>query len=768
MAIKKTKVNKGFSPKGQGGLFGGGQTRPREDSVTGTSNSHIEILGAISEGEIVGVKDGEKGVYIDNTPLMNADGSLNFQGVTYVSVNGTQNQPRLPGFADSVNSETQIGTEVKFNLPVTRQIVNKNVDSLIVRLGFLLQEFPSDGGVTGSSVHFKIYVKEGTGPYVERISEIKSGRYSALTEFEYKLPVNNANGTIDRFFIKVERVTATDTDLNKFQRQVVFQSYIESIDTKLNYPNTAVVGIRLQAAQFSSAPSFSFLTQGKKIQIPINATVNPANGSLIYSNVPWNGVFYTPNDYCCDPAWILWDLLTSTRYGLGKQIKAKHLDRYSFLAISKYCNEYVPDGLGGVEPRFLVNVVIEGKQDAFRVIEALRSVFRGYSYFVNGALSFVSDKPTPPTMQFTQADVEEGMFSYSRTGLKARHTIAHVTWIDKDDKYKRAVETVEDAEAIQQFGVRPIEISAFGCTSRGQARRLGLATLITEKLEQETVTFKARAYAVDCTPGTVIRIADSKRSDVRYGGLLVDGNASQVTLDQPVRIEAGKTYTIFCMLVDGTIQERIITNSPGDHTVITVNITFSVMPAIEANWLISTTDIQPQLFRVLNRTAVPGTEDTVYEIMALQYEPLKYNAIEYGWKLPPPQIRQTIPTVTNLPRNLTVNFQIIGKGILKTFVLTAVWQFPLNGTTKDQFIASYLVEYKIGENGDWQGTTSTNNLFIEYPGLARGAYTVRVAAVDLYGSSSKWVESTPITLGVINASANATIEDTTFFITTDL
>ena len=748
MDKSKKNVNKGFSPSGSGGLFKSKPKSPAEANVSGYSNSNLQILAGLSEGTIGGLVNGAQSIYIDDTPVTNADGSINFPGLTFDTRNGNNNQSYMPGFADSVNSETRLGTEVKYNLPVTRQIINKNCDSIIVKLGFVLQEYPTAGGVIGSKVDFAIQIKEGSGAFITRLAPSISGRYSSLTEFEYRFPVGNLGGTVSTFSVRVIRLSPTEANLDRVQKQVIFQSYTECVETKLSYPNTALIGIKLDASQFTSEPKLTFDVNGVQIAIPTNAVVT-ADGGLDYSGV-WDGNFYTPNASCADPTWILWDLLTNKRYGLGKQIQTQNLDRWSFFVISKYCNQYVPDGANGAERRFLTNFVLEGKEDAFKVIETLRSVFRGFSYYINGALFFASDMPGTPVMQFTQADIEEGMFSYSRTGLKARHTVAVVTWIDPNDNYNRAIETVEDAESIAIYGVRPIEISAFGATTRGQARRAGLALLMTEKLENETVSFKCRAFGINCRPGMIISVADSKRADIRYGGLIAGFNQNQITLDSSVELFAGQAYTLTCMLSDGTIIENAITNNSGKYDTVSISSAYSSPPLVEGNWIISSSVVQPQLFRVLNRSAVSGSEETMYEITALKYDGSKYGAIDFNYPLETRSIRSAAPKVVTPPSNVLSGYQTYGS----SYLLTATWTGAYLNGKQDPFIASYLVSYKREINGIWQGTTSTVNLSAEFPGLVTvGLYFIRVAAVDLSGNASVYVESTGLNLGTVNAVA---------------
>jgi predicted phage tail protein len=751
---------KGFKPKisGRGGKK---NKKPKEQADSGRSVSYAQMLGIVSEGEIEGLVDGAQGIYFDETPAQNSDGSSNFTNFSWDWRSGTQAQDRIPGFSDEISSETNVGTEVKQPIPVTRTITNANLDIIRVRLGVVLQEYPPKGGVLGLKIQFRVYVKEGAGAFVLRLDQTIKGRYSSLTEFEYNFPVNNLGGTVNNFSVRVERVTPQDSDTTRYQRVLQWRTLIEVTEAKLRYPNSALFGFRFDAAQFESLPQISLKLAGRKIAIPTNATPTATRG-LTYSGI-WDGTFYVPSVAIADPAWILYDLITNTRYGLGRYINQDQIDKWALYEISQYCNEYVPNGEGGTEHRFQCHVLLEGKEEAYKVIESIRSIFRGFSYWMNGAISFAADKPASPVAQFTQADIENGMFSYSRTGLKSRHTIALVTWLDPDDFYRQTIETVEDSEGIAKYGVRELEMSAFACTSKGQARRAGLAALLTERLETETVTFRVRAYGAYTKPGDIIRISDAKRADIRYGGLIADSTQDSVTLDNPVALDAGEDYTLTIMMADGTVVERTVINPPGSHTTLNLDEPLDEPPPLESNWILASTTVQPQLFRVLNRVPAPGSREMLHEITALEYRSDKYNAIEQGWSLTPRPTINRVPVVVNVPRNIALSYRAVNNGASFTYTLDASWQYPLNNGTRDQFITSYFVEYSKGDGGDWIDTRTVTSTGTQYEGLSSGKYYVRVAAIDINGKSSRWVESSPILLTNINYSAVFTTQQTTIF-----
>ncbi|MBW4478648.1 MAG: hypothetical protein KME54_17750 [Tolypothrix brevis GSE-NOS-MK-07-07A] len=765
MPKKKRSRPKGaqvLNLSGSGGILGK-KSKPKEEADSGRSTSIAQMLGIVSEGEIEGLANGTQSIYFDETPTQNSDGSQNFQSFTWDWRSGTQGQDRLAGFSDEISSETNVGAEIKQQFPLTRSIINANLDIIRVRIAIVLQEYPPKGGVLGSKIQFRIYVKEGQGAFVQRLDQTIKGRYSTLTEFEYNFPVNNLGGTVNDFSVRVERVTPQDADTTRYQRALTWRTLIEATETKLRYPNSALFAFRFDVAQFESIPQISLKLAGRKIAIPTNATPTATRG-LQYNGI-WDGTFYIPSVAVADPAWILYDLVTNSRYGLGRYINQSQIDKWALYEISQYCNEYVPNGEGGTEHRFQCHVLIEGKEEAYKVIESIRSIFRGFSYWMNGAISFAADKPGSPVAQFTQADIENGMFSYSRTGLKSRHTIALVTWVDPDDFYKQTIETVEDPEGIAKYGVRELEMSSFACTSRGQARRAGLAALLTEHLETETVTFRVRAYGAYTKPGDIIRISDAKRADIRYGGLIASSTRGSVTLDNPVVLNSGETYTLTVMMGDGTVTERTVTNAPGSHTTLNLNSFSSDPPPAESNWILASTTVQPQLFRVLNRLPAPGSGEMLHEITALEYRSDKYNSIEQGWSLTPRPTINRVPLVVNAPRNILLSYRAINSGDFFIYTLNASWQYPLNNGQRDPFITSYFVEYRYGDDGDWVETRTVDNTNTQFEGLQFGKYYVRVAALDINGKSSRWVESYPISFSDVNYSAVFTDQLTSIFAT---
>ncbi|NBN88653.1 MAG: host specificity protein J, partial [Proteobacteria bacterium] len=366
---------------------------------------YAQVLDLISEGEIEGLKNGYQSIFIDNTPLQNADGTYNFQNVSIATRNGTQNQTYIPGTSD-VEDEKAVGVEVQYASPVVRSITDTSVNAARITITVpQLQTFTNEGDVLGSQVGLRIYVQYNGGGYQEVIADTISGRTGDAYQRDYFINL----ASVYPIDIKVERDRPDSTD-PKVVNAFSWTSYTEIIYAKLRYPNSALVWTRIDAEQFNRIPSRSYLIRGIKVRIPNNATVDSVTGRLIYAGI-WNGTFGAAQ-WCSDPAWILWDLLTSTRYGFGDHIEAAQLDKFAFYAASQYCSELVPDGFGGQEPRFSCNVNIQTAEDAYKLINDMCSVMRCMPYWSTGALTISQDKPADTAYLFTLANVTEEGFSY--------------------------------------------------------------------------------------------------------------------------------------------------------------------------------------------------------------------------------------------------------------------------------------------------------------------------------------------------------------------
>lgn len=728
-----------------GGAGFGGKKKPREDKESGISAAYAHIVYALGEGPIEGPIGWTKGIYLNETPVQNADGSFNFKNFGGDFRPGTSEQTPMAAFGDEVVSETPVNVEVKHNLPVTRALNNANIDVIRVRLAFQLQEAPSDGGVLATSIAFRIYIKEGSGPYQVRLEQEITARYSSPVEFERDFPVNNFGGTVTNFGVRVERMTPQDEDTTRYQRNMSFKAYGEVVKVKLSYPHTALLGMQYSAEQFDSLPTLGIKCGGRLIRIPTNSTVARDRG-LDYSGV-WDGNFYQAPIATSCPAWIFFDLLTNTRYGLGRYIKEENIDKWAIYDLSRYCNEmifagdYASDfGYGEVlnfERRFQCDVVLQNKEDATRVIDAFRSIFRGFAYWTQGVLKMEADRPGTPSLIVTQADIQDGMFTYTTTPLRSRHSVARVTWIDRENLYKEAIESVEDQVSIDKYGWRELDMSAFACVRRGQAYRAGWAALLSERLETETVRFRMRPYGAYLYPGVIIKVMDSARSEARFSGLVVDCIANQITIDHPVNIASGERFVISVLSPSGNLMEKEVfpMGVATGTTELLISQPFGMndIPVPESPWILTSATVQAKLFRVLTVTQVSGDGGMMYECTALQYVHEKYTKIDTDYFIPAAPRPATPPAKPPVVLDLKATLEEVS---VTERSLVAVWRKP------NEFITGYIAQYR-AIAGEWSGEVQSTYSSAAWT-VPAGKYYVRVSGFDFEGRVSDWKEIGPI------------------------
>jgi hypothetical protein len=622
---------------GKGG--GGGAARTPTTARDGLdSRQYAELIDLISEGEIQGLKDGFKSIYLDNTPLQNPDGTYNFQNVTVYTRNGTQNQDAIP-FAGEIEDERGVGVTVRNDGPVTRTITDSQTDAVRITISVPRLEFiTNEGDTVGESFRLQIQIQYNGGGFSTVIDDTVSGRTGDPYQKAYLV---NLGGTFP-VDVRMVRLTADSNDL-RLSNEFTWTSYTEIIYSRLAYPNSALVGIRIDAEQFNNIPQRSYLIRGIKVRIPNNATVDQTTGRLTYAGI-WNGTFGAAQ-WCSDPAWILFDLITSSRYGLGEHLDTAQLDKFAFFSASQYASELVPDGFGGYEPRFSCNVNIQTSEEAYKLINDMCSVFRAMPYWAVGSLTVSQDKPVDPAYLFTLANATEEGFSYSGSSLKTRPNVAVVSYLDlslRDITY----EVVEDAEAIAKYGVVKTELSAFACTSRGQAHRIGEWLLYSERYEGETVAFATSMDAgVIVRPGQVISIADPVKAGARRGGRISSATTTAITVDDATGLTT--PGTISAILPAGTVELRTVQSIVG--SVITVTSAFSTAPGANSVWVYETSNIQTSTWRVLGIAEQDGSK---YAITALSYNASKYGFVERDQPLQERDITD-LNIIPAAPTNLT-------------------------------------------------------------------------------------------------------------------
>lgn len=697
-----------------GGKAGGSGGGLSEQGDTLKSQSYAQVLDLICEGEIGGLVDGMKSIYLDDTPIMNADGSSNFTSVSYATVNGTQTQSTIAGF-DQVRAETNVGLEAKISSgPVVQSITNLNATSVAVTVQIPSLTFlDTSGNLGGTDVNFAFDVNNNGGGWVEKINDTISGKSSSSYQRQYRINLPSGGP----WQIRLRRITPDSTSSSTLSNKTVFQSFTEIIDAKLRYPNSALVALKIDAAQFRAIPRRGYDVKLLKIKFPTNATVR-ADGSLAYSGT-WAGTFQI--GWCACPAWAYYDLVTTDRYGLGSYIDASQVDKWALYTISKYCNELISDGFGGTEPRFTCNVWINTRQEAYKLLNDFTSVFRGMAYWGTGSVTAVQDAPKDPVFLFTNSNVVNGQFSYQGSSAKGRHTVALVQWNDPDDMYRQKIEYVEDTVGIARYGIIEAQVVAFGCTSRGQAHRLGRWLLYSERYETEVVGFKTGSEGAMCRPGDIIKVADQFRAGQRLGGRISSATSTTITVDSLVTVPSG-ALTLYVVGSDGTVQTRSVSGVSG--SVITVTTAFNTVPEAQLGWVLSSASVSAQSFRVLTVTEADNGE---HEITALSYEPSKYGYIEDNLTLVTRTITSLSPTPDTVS-SITFSEALYYYQNDVRSKLSVFWP-AATGAVR------YRIEWRFnGGNWTYDETSASDYEILD---TIPAKYEVRIYSIGVFGTQSK-------------------------------
>lgn len=611
---------------------------------------------------------------------------------------------------------------------VTRTITDTNVDSARVTITVpRLELYAGNGDIRGNSVQLGIDVQYNGGGFTRVKTDTITGRTADQYQRDYILEFDGAF-PVD---IRVTRLTA-DPNENSIS-DIVWSSYTEIINKKLAYPNSALIALRFDAEEFNSVPARTYRIRGIKVALPNNASVDPDNGRVTYEGV-WTGTFGAAQ-WCSDPAWILWDLLTNTRYGWGNHIDAAQLDKFAFYAASQYCSGLVDDGFGGTEPRFSCNVLIQNQYEAYKLINDLCSVMRCQPYWATGTLTIAQDKPTDSTYLFNRSNVLEPGFTYSGSDLKTRHTVAVVGYLDletRDINY----EVVEDRAGIEKYGVVTSEVKAFACTSRGQAHRLGEWLLYSEQNETEVISFTAGIEAGTLVrPGAVIDVNDPVKAGVRYGGRIVSAGDNTISVDDATGLPESDA-TLSVLLPDGTLETKNISARTG--TLITVDEDWSTRPNNNSVWVIQTDSIQTTQWRVLT---VKETDGNVYGITALAYNASKYAYVERGVSLQTRDVTD-LNAIPEPPTNLAAEEALYAEDNKALVKIILSWKGVVG-------VSQYRVRWR-EENGNWNLETVFKPEY-EILDTTDAKYQFEVYSINALGRPSS--ESANLTYNAIGKTA---------------
>ena len=730
-----TKVKGGWrivqgAKKGGGGSSGG-----KEDRDSLHSTSYARIVDLLSEGEIVGPVDGLKSVYFDETPVLSSDGTANFSGYDIQFRSGTQDQDPVSGFPAS-ESTTSVGVEIKASTPWNHTFTNTELDAVRITLavGGLQKVNQKNGNITGYRVDYTIELSSNGGPYSTVVSSAFDGKTTSTYARSHRidLPSGGAPWTV-----RVRRSTA-DSSTNYISDTTLVQAYTEIIDAKLRYPMSAIAAIKIDASQFSSIPTRAYHLKGRIIRVPSNYDADKRT----YTGT-WDGTFKTA--YSNNPAWVFYDILTNDRYGLGDVLDAGYIDKWSLYEIGQYCDESVPTGVGSTtEPRFTCNCYLQSAADATAVLSDLATAFRGIVYWGNGSAIPVADMPRDPSYTYTAANVIDGKFQYQGSARSTRYTVCYVSYNDPDDMYNTKVEAVEDADGIARYGIVATSITAFACSSRSQAHRLGLWTLLTSQRETRSVTFSVGLDGAIATPGQIIRIADPAIAGKRIGGRLHAVNSTtQVVVDKNDGIAVGDT--LICTLPSGKTESRTV--SAVDGTAITVGTAFSAAPEPESIWAVVNSDLQTQTFRVVSVTEGDGS---TFDIAAIQNEQSKYAAVDYGSALSDTIITSIPESSVPAPSDLKITSnEVVEQGISSTTV-TLSWAKPeVTGG-----VGYYILEWK-RDNSDWIAVPQVASCSYDITNAYSGTYQFRIRATNTVGVKSPWKASDAVSIdGLLAAPAS--------------
>lgn len=727
VAIEPRRGGQFIFGSGGGGKGGGGSRTPVESPDSLHNTSYAAVLDVIGNGEMAGPVHPDsplRDIFLDGTPVQNEDGSLNFNRVQVDYRVGTNDQEHIPGFPASA-SVTQVGAEIKVAQPWVRLLSNMNLSAVRVsihvpRLVRLIDSGGNAGDRVGYRVEYAIDLAVDGGSFVEQLRTSFDGKTINGYTRTHRIDLPNAT---EGWTVRVRRLTPEATT-SEIEDKIYAQSYAEVIDGKFVYPMTALVGIKIDAEQFQSIPTRAYRWRGQIIRVPSN--YDPVTRT--YSGV-WDGTF--KRAWSNNPAWVYFDMLTNKLYGLGDRIDASMIDRYALYQIGAYCDQMVSDGMGGVEPRFVCNAYLQSQADALRVLNDLTSTFRGMSYWANGQVVAVADVPSDPVYTYTNGNVMDGRFEYTGADLSTLKTVALVSWNDPSDFYRPKVEAVEDDEGIRRYGIRKTEVVAFGCTSRGQAQRVGLYHLYTSRMETGGVAFSVGLDGVIPQPGSIVRIADRNRAGRHIGGRIKQATASMVTLDRDHPIKAGDTLTV--NLPSGESETRPV--SLASDRVVTVNPAFSQAPAVESVWAVDADDLVTQHVRVVS---VKERGGIVFDISGVFHHPGKFDAIDHGVRLEPLPVSVVPPRVQMAPANVQIREHYVVRQGQSRHIAEITWDAVENALMYD-------IQWR-RDNSGWVQVPRTGERLVEIPDFYTGEYSVRVRAINGLDVPSLWAYSDVTTL----------------------
>lgn len=694
---------------------------PTEQPDDLQSVAKAKILVALGEGEFAGQLTG-KNIYLDGTALENSDGTKNFSGVTWEFRAGTQAQNYIQGIPGTEN-EINVGTEVSSTTAWTRTFTNTQLSAVRLRLKWpSLFKQEDNGDLVGYSINYAIDLQTDGGTWQTVLNTSVTGKTTSGYERSHRIDLPQAGST---WTIRLRKITA-DANSAKIGDTMTLQSFTEVIDAKLRYPNTALLYIEFDSSQFNgSIPQISCEPRGRVIRVPDNYDPD----TRTYSGT-WQGAFkwaWTDN-----PAWIFYDLVITDRFGLGNRLSAANIDKWTLYQVSQYCDQPVPDGKGGsgTEPRYICNVYVQDRNDAYTVLRDFAAIFRGMTYWGGDQIVALADMPRDVDYAYTRANVIDGRFTYSSSTTKTRYTTALVSWSDPGNAYADAMEPVFEQPLVARYGFNQLEMTAIGCTRQSEANRKGRWGILTNNKDR-VVSFDVGLDGNIPQPGYIIAVSDELLSGKVMGGRISAVNGRVIKLDRVADAAAGDRLII--NLPSGASQSRTIQAINGES--VTVTTVYSETPQAEAVWVVESDELYAQQYRVVS---VSDNDDGTFSITGAWHDPDKYARIDTGAIIDQRPVSVIPPGNQSPPANIVISsFSVVQQNI-SVETMRVSWDQAQNAI-------AYEAQWRRND-GNWVNVPRSSTTSFDVSGIYAGRYLVRVRAINAAEISSGWGYSEEKTL----------------------